>query len=883
MNTTYEDKDLYVDKDIKIIVEKNSYADEFFKEYKQNASKFVEKHFNIIYSEEDTTTLEEDIELNRFEYYLRDYKNDNNEICEYYVIYKISGPDKNKRVVFPNMIQGKPVEVINVDMYWGEKIDEIVIPENVKVVESMPSISKEIKVSPQNEYLNTDGNALYNKDMTKMYRLYKRDITEFSIPSSIETICENAFGYAENLKSIEIPNSVKVIEKHAFIGCLKLKSVTGGLGLEKIGTQAFANTPFLEKNEKVIIGKSIIKYQSTTDKIIIDEGIEIIGNEALSLPSFCWGIDDQTTTIVLPASIKYIGRNAFANRKKLKEINLPSRLENLSPFLFENCESLEKITLPEKLVRIEEHAFYSCKKLKSLTLPETLETIENSAFSKCESLATIKIPNSVKAIGSGAFERCENLKIVELPQNLSEISYALFSSCIKLEKIIMPRDVKIIKERAFYSCENLSEIQLPEILTEICKNAFTGCALIKEFYIPKNVEKISNNSLPDGDSANSYFSKVTGNLSKINVDENNPYYSSENGILYAKDLSALIYVPNNWEGEIFEFLPQTTTVESFAFSNNKTIKKIIFHDSLHAIKDSACSDCLKLEEVILPANMKEIPNSLFESCSKLKKVTWPNNLEEIGKKAFMETALKKLDFPPSVTKINDYAFAFIKTDSITLPKTIKNIGLSIFAGVKQIEVYDTIDDNAKPADTYIDDCNGEPNSNVGWMGICRCEGYTLCAASPNSTWHNHTIVVKSAETDKTKYKVHMLGIGEPRTVYCTMASIWGKNAEFDFKQMDKCFEKMKSLDYKFKIAISRLEDNYKLSDETKNMYQSYLKKVGLKMVNRLIENDDYEEVKKAVENNIITKSNIDKAISLANELKRVNILSYLMNCKNEMK
>ena len=47
-----------------------------------------------------------------------------------------------------------------------------------------------------------------------------------TIPDSVTTIGESAFGYCENLTSVTIPDSVTTIGEMAFVGCTKLISVT---------------------------------------------------------------------------------------------------------------------------------------------------------------------------------------------------------------------------------------------------------------------------------------------------------------------------------------------------------------------------------------------------------------------------------------------------------------------------------------------------------------------------------------------------------------------------------------------------------------------------------------------------------------------------------
>lgn len=559
-------------------------------------------------------------------------------------------------------------------------------------------------------------------------------------------------------------------------------------------------------------------------------------------------------------------------------------METISSNLFEDCTKLKEIVIPNNVKVIEKEAFKGCNSLVNITLPESLTKIKEEAFSQCESLEQIIIPNSVTEIGKSAFNMCVNLKTINLPDKLKEISSSLFSLCENLENINIPNNLETIGYNAFNSCEKIKEIILPDSLKVIGAEAFRGCLSIESIRIPKQVKELYNYSFP-------YTVRYSYRLRKeldcsfktIEVDEENPYYKSINGILYTKDLKTLVSVPAKWDkNTIFSVPQEVEKIEKYAFENNKTIKIIIIPDSVKELSESAISECLNLEEVVLPKNLEKIPKNLLAGSSKLIRISWPDNLKEIGEAAFCGTGLKAINIPETVTTIDDYAFSYTHANKITIPKSVKNIGLSICAGTREIEVYDSIDDNAKTAKEYIDDCNGTPNSNVGWIGICHNKMYTVCAASPNTTWHNHTIIVKSKETDEIKYRVPMNGIDEARAYYCMLTSSWGKNAEFNFDLLDIAFTKMKNMSYKIKLAISRLEDNYELIDVIREMYESYLKKTGLKIINYCIDINDLNTLKILEKYEVITKTNIDKAIEYAQEMQNTTIVNYLKDYKNKI-
>ena len=70
-----------------------------------------------------------------------------------------------------------------------------------------------------------------------------------------------------------------------------------------------------------------------------------------------------------------------------------------------------KIVIPDSVRSIGKWAFYGCKSLTSITIPESVTSIGDWAFSSCTSLTEITIPESVKSFGHNAFENCYKLTV----------------------------------------------------------------------------------------------------------------------------------------------------------------------------------------------------------------------------------------------------------------------------------------------------------------------------------------------------------------------------------------------------------------------------------------------------------------------------------------
>ena len=129
-----------------------------------------------------------------------------------------------------------------------------------------------------------EDHVLFNKNKTILIAYIAKE-TNYTIPNSVRTIGDSAFGGCDSLTSINIPNSVTIIEDHAFSGCYSLTSI---------------NIP----NSVTTIGEGAFKGCDSLTSINIPNSVTTIGKSAF------WGCD-SLTNINIPNSVTTIGKCAF--------------------------------------------------------------------------------------------------------------------------------------------------------------------------------------------------------------------------------------------------------------------------------------------------------------------------------------------------------------------------------------------------------------------------------------------------------------------------------------------------------------------------------------------------------------------------------------------
>lgn len=188
---------------------------------------------------------------------------------------------------------------------------------------------------------------------------------------------------------------------------------------------------------------SVVQNCLKDDNLSIPTTVTHIGDRAFCRNAFLTG------KLVIPPSVKSIGREAFMGTDFSGDLVIPNSVGSIGYGAFSACNGFNgTLTLPKGLKVIESCAFNSCTKLKgNLTLPDNLTSIGESAFYICRMLTgNLVIPKTVKSIGERAFAGCSGFKgTLTLHEGLETIGKNAFSSCVGLtafEFKSLPRGMK---------------------------------------------------------------------------------------------------------------------------------------------------------------------------------------------------------------------------------------------------------------------------------------------------------------------------------------------------------------------------------------------------------------------------------------------------------
>lgn len=276
-----------------------------------------------------------------------------------------------------------------------------------------------------------------------------------------------------------------------------------------------------------------------------------------------------------------------------------------------------------------------------ITLPNTVTRINDEALKGNKKIVSVTIPGSVKDIGNNAFQGCPNLKEI------------IFTNPDRNNNNL------IIRVSAFQDCPNLTTCEIPARAYQVVGNIFKGCTSLKE----------------------------------VKVNANNPYYFTQDGVLFGPAL--VNYQPQYEDDYTLQSYPagregaytipssvhgkKIDQIWTSGFEGASGLTGISIPSSIGRL-GTAAFEGTGLTNVVIPDTVLQVDPAVFQNCTKLVSVKLPAGLAEIDQYMFANCiSLQYVDMPDSITKINIYAFHNCTSlTSLALPEGLTSLSVGCF-------------------------------------------------------------------------------------------------------------------------------------------------------------------------------------------------------------
>lgn len=216
--------------------------------------------------------------------------------------------------------------------------------------------------------------------------------------------------------------------------------------------------------------------------------------------------------------------------------------------------------------------------------------------------------------------------------------------------------------------ESVTNAVIPDTIdnvqvTVLGATAFENCQKLKTVDISGGVKQLGHRTF-----------KGCTSLETINIDSDNAYFSSIDGVLFDKNNTYIYKYPQNKLGTEYSMPSGTKSSIQGAFSGSNYLQKVVLNEGFETVSIDCFKNCSKLREVSLPAGLVRINEYAFAGCSSLTNV----------------------DLPDTVTGISNYLFKDCTSlQTITVGKNIASIANTAFMGCDSLKYINVDENNAR--------------------------------------------------------------------------------------------------------------------------------------------------------------------------------------------
>ncbi|MBQ7984384.1 MAG: leucine-rich repeat domain-containing protein [Bacteroidales bacterium] len=496
-------------------------------------------------------------------------------------------------VIIPDTVRfrGKTYNVTGIgdSAFFGcDNIDTVHLSQFVTYIGNGAFYLTNIKLIEFNENIESIGESAFANC---------NSIKDFTVNEKVKHIGKKAF-FNSGLQNLTV-NARSLDNSSSFNDISTLQHVTIGEEVTELAENIFAgcrNITDIDYNAIEFQGFSPISNIQSLQNVTIGDKVKVLPEEFIfnckgvkqteipqsveTVYSFAFA-QSGLETVVLPENLSQMGTSVFKDCKSLAYVELPDNLRVITENMFQGCDSLTEITIPANLTEIDSGAFMDCKSLVSYIFPDKMRVIGVNAFYGCDAMQTYiceaKTPPVLKGelympdentqveIDCSAilsyknadywngynypcqmdnvmvqnssqrevFDSKRNRTFTERIITTGDLSYVITNDRNKL--------VSVVASQTVYRDDITRQIEIPPQISDgqavYTVTGIESLGVCRSVYIPPTVKHIDT----------MVFSGI--DLEYIDVDADNSYFASSDGVLYTKDMRTLVAYPAGLQPE----------------------------------------------------------------------------------------------------------------------------------------------------------------------------------------------------------------------------------------------------------------------------------------------------------------------------------------------
>lgn len=347
----------------------------------------------------------------------------------------------NENTLLDKVIFEEGIKVIGSESFASTPIENFVLPKSLERIQGYAFINSSVKnINLGN--VKSLGKFCFANSKIRNARL-----------ENVELIEKNTFTNCHWLESMEVcPKEAVVIPSEFCCACSNLKNL-------------------VLKNVSIISEKAF-KSTAKLCRVYLSNDLKRILDNAFTFSGF--------PSLYIPASVEYIGGNAFSNCASFEECTIENDYSGHELFIdtgaFSGC-AFKEFTIPSSVTEMGQYGILAnIDELEVLRVEANVSELPEFFAANCENLREIYLSPKIETVKKWAFENTGFITIGPEFKNIKTFERNAFQKCKRLENIILHNKNSVLEDAVFEECPKLSSAII--------------CCRIKD---PSNIFKDSGN------------------------------------------------------------------------------------------------------------------------------------------------------------------------------------------------------------------------------------------------------------------------------------------------------------------------------------------------------------------------------------------------------